>query len=266
MISVTRVLKSIPVFYGNTDMNVNRQTDNVLIYCSGMDEIEKGRTPFGKRMYEARLDAGYTQQDVERLVGIKQSTLSDMETIGKRSGYTSQLAALYGYNPVFLATGKGEKKPSTIVVQDISPAIENGITIPVFDHQPSAGRGSIMQDSDTVIGGLTLNKEWLHKNVNYSRPNNLAVLTAYGDSMSPTFNDGDILLVDRGVEDIRIDAVYVIALNDELFVKRVQRGLDGSVLVKSDNPLYDPYRITEDRKETLQVLGRVLWSWNGKKL
>jgi DNA-binding XRE family transcriptional regulator len=227
---------------------------------------EIGRTPFEKRMFEAREEAGYTQKQVEELVGIKQSTLSELETTGKRSGYTAQLANLYGYNPIFLATGKGDKKLSNIVVHEITPNAENGITIPVFDHKPSAGRGSMMLDSDTVIGGLTLNKDWLHKNVSYSRPTNLAVLTAYGDSMSPTFNDGDILLVDRGVEDIRIDAVYVIALNDELFVKRVQRGLDGSVLVKSDNPLYDPYHINEDAKESLQVLGRVLWAWSGRKL
>ncbi len=53
-------------------------------------------------------------------------------------------------------------------------------------------------------------------------PNNLRLLTGKGDSMSPTFNDKDILFVDVGVTAITIDAVYVFSLQGELYIKRFQ--------------------------------------------
>jgi phage repressor protein C with HTH and peptisase S24 domain len=84
--------------------------------------------------------------------------------------------------------------------------------------------------------------------------------------MAPTFADGDLLLVDRGVSAIRLDAVYVIGLSGELFIKRLQRRLDGSVLMISDNKLYEPYEVGNGQREQLSVLGRVVWAWAGKKL
>lgn len=85
--------------------------------------------------------------------------------------------------------------------------------------------------------------------------------------MAPTFSDGDLLLIDRGVSEIRLDAVYVLALNNELYIKRVQRRItDGAVIIKSDNPLYDPVVVENGERQNLEVLGRVVWAWNGKRL
>ena len=85
------------------------------------------RKPFGQRLYESRLDAGYLrQEEVAALVGMSQSTLSDLENQGQRSGYTAQLAALYGVNPRWLATGKGDKRLNTpetsVVTSESTPA------------------------------------------------------------------------------------------------------------------------------------------------
>ena len=85
--------------------------------------------------------------------------------------------------------------------------------------------------------------------------------------MAPTFADGDVLLVDRGVHDIRLDADYVLALNNELYVKRIQRRItDGAVIIKSDNPLYDPVVVENGERAQLRVLGRVVWAWNRRRL
>lgn len=84
--------------------------------------------------------------------------------------------------------------------------------------------------------------------------------------MEPTFMDGSILLVDRGVSTIKTDGVYVLSRAEELYVKRVQRGLDGSLTIKSDNNNYDPILVQEKTRDKLLVLGRVLIAWNPKKL
>jgi transcriptional regulator with XRE-family HTH domain len=72
-------------------------------------DMEKERTPFGRRMRQARLDAGLTQVTVAQKAGISQSTLSDIETASNGSSYTPVLAALYHADAHYLATGRAAK-------------------------------------------------------------------------------------------------------------------------------------------------------------
>ena len=138
--------------------------------------------------------------------------------------------------------------------------------IPVLDVSGSMGNGFLQPENDAIITRMTVTAEWIRRNVSVSNPECLALISAYGDSMEGTFNDGDLLLVDRCVSDIKIDAVYVLALNDELYIKRLQRRPDGSVLMISDNKKYEPYTIKNGEREKFQVLGRVLLAWNSRKL
>ena len=84
--------------------------------------------------------------------------------------------------------------------------------------------------------------------------------------MRPTFDDGDVLLVDRGITEIKIDAIYVLSLNDELYIKRLQRRPNGSVVMISDNKNYEPYTIAESELDRFKVLGRVVLAWNAHRL
>lgn len=54
-------------------------------------------------------------------------------------------------------------------------------------------------------------------------------------------------------------SIYVLQLNGGLLVKRIHRKLDGSVVVKSDNPRYDPEIVSEDSADLLKIVGRVVW-------
>lgn len=142
------------------------------------------------------------------------------------------------------------------------------IEIPIFSARGSMGLGEPLPENDAVIDYLRLTKNWVDQNIrSLSNPANLAVLSAKGDSMLPTFSEGDILLVDCGVERTDVDAVYVIERHNELFVKRVQRQYaDGSIVIRSDNPNYGPEVVPADKVADVRVLGRVLWAWNGRKL
>lgn len=64
------------------------------------------RTPFGQRLFEAREGAGLKQKEVQKAIGISQSTLSGLERVADSSGFTPQLADLYGADAKYLATGK----------------------------------------------------------------------------------------------------------------------------------------------------------------
>lgn len=65
----------------------------------------KERTPFGKRLFDARTAAGLKQKEVSAKVGMAQGTLAEAEWIRDGSTYTAQLAALYEVRPEWLAKG-----------------------------------------------------------------------------------------------------------------------------------------------------------------
>lgn len=149
------------------------------------------------------------------------------------------------------------------------PATTDETSIAITNASASMGFGFPQPEYDQVVDTIRITKSWIHTTLpKITSIDNLAVLTAYGDSMAPTFADGDLLLVDRGVKTIKLDAVYVIAREGELFVKRVRRRIqDGAIVIKSDNPLFGPDDTLENgERESLNVLGRVVWAWSGKKL
>lgn len=157
-------------------------------------------------------------------------------------------------------------------VGSTAPALElrsrgDQVDVPVLEVRASMGHGAALPDHDAVVDGIRLSAPWVRSNLpTLTSPHALRVIGAYGDSMTPTFADGDLLLVDTGVGDIKIDAVYVLRLNDELYVKRLQRRPSGEIVMISDNRVYDPYVIGNGERDRFDVLGRVVWAWVGKRM
>lgn len=224
------------------------------------------------RLKAVRLASGLSQTQLGKLAGVSQSAIAALESGRNKSAtFIPLIASVLNVNALWLSDGVGEMrpgdgKPSSLVT--ITPTAQDYILIPMMDAAPKMGIGGILPDYDMVIDGLRLSKGWVRQNLpTITSPKNLSVLSAFGDSMSPTLNDGDILLIDCGVNELKLDAVYVLALNDELYVKRVQRRItDGAVTIKSDNTMYDPVTVTNHEKDSLRVLGRVVWAWNARKL
>jgi phage repressor protein C with HTH and peptisase S24 domain len=144
--------------------------------------------------------------------------------------------------------------------------IEGGVAIALMNAEASMGIGRFRPEQEDVVTEMAVSERWLRTHATFSAPENLALITGFGDSMSPTFNDGDVLMVDRGVTDVKLDAIYVLSLRDELYIKRLQRRPDGGVLMLSDNRAYEPYQIPEADRGQFQVLGRVVMAWNAHRL
>lgn len=181
-----------------------------------------------------------------------------------RSSTVKKLADAYG-----LSTGelRGETQELQVVSSRLLPTWSNQIDIPQFDVSASMGHGLPQPEDEPIVARMSVNREWIKSILPaISGAQNLQILTGHGDSMEGTFRDGDLLVVDTGVKDVRIDAVYVLALNDELYVKRLQRRPDGTILMISDNKKYEPYLIQNGEREKFQVLGRVVLAWNANKL
>lgn len=144
----------------------------------------------------------------------------------------------------------------------------NFFTIPHLDVTASMGPGRSPPDHNTeVIRDITVHVDWLKsQGLNYSRLENLAIIDGDGDSMEGTFSNGDSLLVDRGITEIRTDAIYVFTLDGDLFIKRLQRMTGGSLRMISDNPIYPAIVIEGAQLERVHIQARVLLAWNARKL
>lgn len=145
-----------------------------------------------------------------------------------------------------------------------SPAVESGgvdwsayIQVPHYGVQASAGNGSVVHDED-VVDHLVFKRDWVVRSMGLD-PQALALIDVRGDSMSPTINDGDLILLDTRPSRQTTEGIYAINLADGLLVKRLRLRLSGAVEVISDNARYGTETINGEQLAQLHVVGRVVW-------
>src|SRR3954447_24889623 len=126
----------------------------------------------------------------------------------------------------------------------------------------SAGPGAVVTE-ELGKAYFAFDERWL-KALTASAPSNLSIVRVEGDSMAPTLNAGDDILVDLGdgIERLR-DGIYVLRIDDALVVKRVALNpLGRRVTIQSDNPAYPDW--PDCGLDEINCIGRVIWS--GRKI
>jgi phage repressor protein C with HTH and peptisase S24 domain len=122
----------------------------------------------------------------------------------------------------------------------------------------SAGHGAIVSQE---LGKpyFAFDERWL-KTLTPSSPSNLSIVRVEGDSMAPTLNAGDDILVDLGGAAERLrDGIYVLRIDEALVVKRLALNPMGRrVTVQSDNPAYPDW--PDCSLDEIKPIGRVIWS------
>ena len=132
---------------------------------------------------------------------------------------------------------------------------ENEITYIDYYHDvfASCGEGSIVFSSEktklpiatTLING-------------YSKHKLYSIINATGNSMSPTIDHGDKLIVEHWTGDqIQDNKIYVFCYNNEFFVKRLSKNID-EIIIKSDNPEYRARTISEKNSSDLILIGKIV--------
>jgi phage repressor protein C with HTH and peptisase S24 domain len=113
------------------------------------------------------------------------------------------------------------------------------------------------------IAQLGFSKGWLEQ-LSRAKPDDLSIIKVEGDSMFPTLNDGDDIMVDRSLARRRVtDGIYVLRRDDTLMVKRLTVNPSRSTFdVSSDNAAYASW--PDCAPGDIDVLGRVVWA--GRKI
>lgn len=207
-----------------------------------------------ERLKILRKSLGLTQTDFGKRIGMTMQGIQKWEK-GKSKPQQSTIKAListFNVNPDWLLTGDGEMfLDNTSKQQELSDII----SIPYYPEvSAAAGSGALVYDENTVKH-LQISSAI----INISTGDNVCLINATGNSMQPVIDDRDLLLVDLSQKLITDEGIYVIRLDTTLVVKRVQKILNGIILI-SDNPQYPPRELTADNfnENDAAVIGKVI--------
>ena len=129
--------------------------------------------------------------------------------------------------------------------------------IPRLAVGASAGPGALAED-EMPDAEIAFDEAWLRRLGAGSDA--VTMIRVEGDSMSPTLNDGDDILVAMhgGTGTPRRDGIHVLRMDDALIVKRLAFRPDGRLSVTSDNALYPSF--PDLAPDSVHIVGRVIWA------
>jgi phage repressor protein C with HTH and peptisase S24 domain len=145
------------------------------------------------------------------------------------------------------------------VLDDDEDAGEGYVRIPEHEVSFGAGPGRLAHINEIVDSvPATYRLEWFRQ-MGIS-PSSAKRFKVHGDSMEPLLFDGDSVLVNLQETNVLNGKVYALRYGDELRIKRVYRRLDGSLILRSDNPDHlprDEEIPPEVAAEQISIIGRV---------
>lgn len=139
--------------------------------------------------------------------------------------------------------------------------INNGdsISVPVRgDVYASMGYGVTIYDEKQTgtyqISGKLANDLGIN-------PQKTEMIFASGDSMLPTIEGGDSLLVDLNRKEIYDGRIYCVRIDGQLYAKRLQKIPPTKIIVISDNQKYQSFEIDFSKQIDFdfEIIGEVRW-------
>lgn len=126
-----------------------------------------------------------------------------------------------------------------------------------LDYYPdvfaSCGEGNIIFSNEKKK--LAVHKTFIE---DFSERKTYSIINATGNSMTPTIEPDDKLIVEHWDDSqIQDNKIYVFSFNNELFIKRLAKNFD-EIIIKSDNPEYRLRTINGSTMNELQVIGKII--------
>lgn len=209
------------------------------------------------------------QRELSEATGIPQSTISrilNRKILEPTEPQIKPLADFFGITPGQL------RGYDPLPTEAFSVKISNDIDVeqPKYDAvlmlsvNGSCGLGS-MVDHEEVDKSLMFPRELLKKKGAIAE--NCRVITAVGDSMSPTILHGDSVLVDLSSTEPLDGNMYAFRRPDQaVSIKRLTQSISGEWTLSSDNPdkrMYKDEPCSSASLHELPIIGRVIWRGGG---
>ncbi len=129
-----------------------------------------------------------------------------------------------------------------------------------YFSQVNASAGGGAGNDDETSESLMLEANFVSSLGGESELKNIEAINVTGDSMEPLFNYGDIIFINRSKCDIGRGGVFTINTEHGLFIKRIQKRIDGKIDIISDNKDYPTMNVHPNE---IEVIGRVVGRFGG---
>lgn len=201
---------------------------------------------FSQRLASILNEKKLTQQEVADFVGVRRQAVARWlnGTSEPDREKVQQLAKLVDMPPAYIMFGEdGAFDADAIDNQTLSIPVWNGI-----------------ENMNGIEGvkELRVHKDWILQKVANADLQNLFVINVTGDNMAPFADEGDFVIIDASKTELLGDGVFAIKASGQLFIKRVQRQINGSILLINDNKQYAITEISVDEHPMISIVGKVV--------
>lgn len=211
-----------------------------------------------ERLSRAMERAGLNAQELSRKASLTHTSVSywlSGRNKGMRADTARKVANALDVSAIWLATGEGEMTTTATA----AAAEGDCVFIPVLGLRASAGHGEtpIWDDMEETGEKIPRLLSWFH--AHHLNPEKCCFISVKGTSMEPTIWDNDLILVNRAHQPaILAGKVYAFLIDGDLRVKRLIQKLDGTLIIRSDNPDFPEEELPPEERERFKMIGRVV--------
>ncbi|MDL0090018.1 XRE family transcriptional regulator [Campylobacter gastrosuis] len=224
----------------------------------------------GSRIKKARKLAGLTQLQLSEIVEVNRASIAQYETdVFIPTIHTlKKIADACKVDMLFFFDDEYEVK-NNIVKKELMTNFANYSEFIPIEYQP---KNIIYLDKADMLVGAGAEGTFDLKLINTAskvavdksfikglNPANLKLFEVVGDSMSPEYAEGDIVIVDmvnHRYDFIKIGGIYVVLMGDVVYIKRVEFLPQGKLKLISLNPKYGDIYPHKEGYEC-EILGKV---------
>lgn len=220
-----------------------------------------------QRLKELRENLKLSQKELADSLGTLLTTISKYERGENKPSvdFLLKLCEIYNVNLSWLIAGKG----SMFIVPPDNKVLcqnnENAYPIEFVKMGAAAGTITWFDDYEPEKEVIYFDKAWI-KNILKVKPEYLKAFFSDGDSMQPTINDRDLLLIDTSKNQLHSSGVFVFWLDGDLLVKRLELTLELDIEIISDNSNYPKRLLKRKSNKQFKILGKVIWNGSKKTL
>ena len=201
---------------------------------------------------------GMTAGRVAELAGINRSFVYDImrgRSENPNLEKLDQVAQVLNVERNWLLHGIGDVDGESPIMED---PMEAFVSVPSVEVTASMGGGNLVTDEVENGEPYNFQRSWIVHDLK-ADPANLRIMHVEGDSMMPTLNSGDVVLVDLSRKSPTPPGIFVLFDGMGLVAKRLENIPNNDppkVRVISDNTFYSPYERTADE---VSIIGRIRW-------
>ncbi|RYY25208.1 MAG: hypothetical protein EOP62_14195 [Sphingomonadales bacterium] len=253
-----------PVHVGNCHVSKSpeiRSENSVKMSRPGR-QAAKTENSVGLRILEAM--GPKTRSWLAQQSGLPESTIGDAIQNGpKKTDVAIRIAEALNVSLEWLLFGRQEA--ATVPGEEIRKWLSGGAgaktapsdldLVAVNDVEFAYGLGGTYSDGDIQAEPKFFPRSWI-ESITRTPPSQLAWTRGLGDSMAPTINNGDLILIDLSAKTVREeDAFWALTIGDIAMIKRLRIRKD-RVLLYSDN---DRVESDDVFHEEVNIVGRVVF-------